>query len=244
MKKDTRLSNRLNPDGGDTPLKRNLLSERAAESIRNYISTGRLPEGAKVTEADVSGMLGISRAPARDALKILETEGLVISRPGGRYVRIMTEKDVRGLYELRRSLETLAIRSAGQRAGAEDRQRMATRIEELEEAAESRDPNEWTRCDFALHRSIWQAADNEHLLNTLDSCMGPMFILVYRDSLNRNRDFPRAVQDHRDLVDLVSAGKVEEAVVAVEEHMDRSLKYSLATFRIAEPQVPTLWFQV
>ena len=67
-------------------LKRNLLKDQAAEVLRDYISDGRLPEGSKVTERDVANLLGIGRAPARDALMALEAEGLVVSRPDGRYV--------------------------------------------------------------------------------------------------------------------------------------------------------------
>ena len=60
-------------------------------------------------------LLGISRAPARDALKILESQGLVVVRSGGRFVTTLTEQDVRDLHELRCALETLAIRLAASR---------------------------------------------------------------------------------------------------------------------------------
>ena len=113
-----------------------------------------MPEGTKITEREVSTLLGVSRVPAREALKILEAEGLVIVRPGGRYVTTLTEKDVRDLHVLRCNLETLAIRLAAQTVSEEDRRTMAARMADLEEAAASGDPNEWTRCDLALHRSI------------------------------------------------------------------------------------------
>ncbi len=237
--KDARLSNLIDSKRENAPLGRNLLSERAAETIRDYISTGRLPGGAKITENEVGMLLGISRAPARDALKILEAEGLVVSRPKGRYVRALSEGEVRDLHELRCALETLAIRLATQRAGVTERQLLAERMQELEKVAAGGDPNEWTRCDLALHRCLWQASGNEHLLQALDSVISPVFILFYRDSLNQNRDVALALQDHRNLVDLVSTGKVEEAVAAVEEHMQRTLEYSLQKFRVAEPLAPT-----
>ena len=117
---DQRLSNVLDIPGEDARLGRTLLSERAAETLRNYISSGRVPEGTKITEREVSTLLGVSRVPAREALKILEAEGLVDVRSGGRYVTTLTEKDVRDLYVLRSNLETLAIRLAAQNASEED----------------------------------------------------------------------------------------------------------------------------
>ena len=90
------------------------MSESAAERLRSYISSGRLPEGTKITEREVSTLLGVSRVPAREALMILEAEGLVIVRPGGRYVTTLIEKDVRDLHVPRCNLETLAILLAAQ----------------------------------------------------------------------------------------------------------------------------------
>jgi len=234
MENESRLASVLNLERKDASLNRSLLSERAAETIRSYIGTGRLPEGTKITENEVSTLLGISRAPARDALKILESEGLVIARARGRFVRVLTEKDVRELHELRCSLEVLAVRLAAQRANEAGRQLMATCIKELEEAFASGDANEWTRCDLALHRSFWQAAGNEHLLKTLDSVIGPVFILIYRDGMKEESNIPHTLQEHRNLVDLVSTGRAEEASAEVERHMMRSLESSLKSFRLTE----------
>ena len=64
-------------------LERNLLKDRAMDLLRDHIVSGRIPAGAKVVERDVAQLLGISRAPVRDALIQLETEGLVVSKPSG-----------------------------------------------------------------------------------------------------------------------------------------------------------------
>ena len=62
------------------------LKEQTTDLLRDLIVSGRIPAGAKITERDVAAMLNISRMPARDALMELERQGLVISKPGGRYV--------------------------------------------------------------------------------------------------------------------------------------------------------------
>jgi len=234
MELDQRLSTVLDLAEEDVALRRSLLSERAADSLRGYISTGRVPEGTKITEREVSALLGISRAPARDALKILESEGLVIVCPGGRYVTTLTERDVRELHELRCTLEMLAIRLAAERADEADYEVMASRMRDLENAAVSGDPNEWTHCDLALHRSLWQASGNRHLLKILDSVLGPIFVLADRDKTSRRRDVQLDLKHHRSLVDLVSAGNAEGASAEMERHLERSLANSLETFRLPE----------
>lgn len=232
---DQRLSTVLDIPSENAALGRTLLSESAAERLRSYISSGRVPEGTKITEREVSTLLGVSRVPAREALKILEAEGLVIVRPGGRYVTTLTEKDVRDLHVLRCNLETLAIRLAAQTVREEDRRAMAARMADLEEAAASGDPNEWTRCDLGLHRSIWQASDNAYLLKILDSVLGAIFVLADRDKARRNRDVAQDLQHHRDLIDLLSAGKAEQASEEMERHLTRSLQYTLETFQVSDP---------
>ena len=233
---DQRLSTVLDLPGEDAALGRTLLSESAAETLRSYISSGRIPEGTKITEREISTLLGISRAPAREALKILESEGLVIVRPGGRrYVVTLTEKDVRDLHVLRCHLETLAVGLAAHAVGEEDRRTMSARMADLEKAAASGDPNEWTRGDLALHRSIWQASGNAYLLKILDSVLGAIFILADRDKTRRDRDVSLDLQHHRDLIELVSAGKAEQARDEMERHLTRSLHYTLETFQVPEP---------
>jgi DNA-binding GntR family transcriptional regulator len=128
---------------------------------------------------------------------------------------------------LRCNLETLAIRLAAQTVSEEDRLVMSARMADLEEAAISGDPNEWTRCDMALHRSIWQASGNAYLLKILDSVLGAIFVLADRDKTQRERDVSKDLQYHRDLIDLVSEGKAEQASEEMERHLNRSLKNSL-----------------
>lgn len=231
---DQRLSNVLDIPGEDARLGRTLLSERAAETLRNYISSGRVPEGTKITEREVSTLLGVSRVPAREALKILEAEGLVDVRSGGRYVTTLTEKDVRDLYVLRSNLETLAIRLAAQNASEEDLLEMSARMADLEEAATSGDSNEWARCDIALHRSIWQASGNAYLLKILDSVLGNIFVLADRERTLRSQGGTGGVQTHRKLIDLVAAGKADQASKAMEKHLANALKNSLKAFQISD----------
>ena len=159
-------------------------------------------------------------------------EGLIIARPGGRYVTTLTEKDVRDLHEIRCSLETLAISLAAQRVDTNDLETMRLRMEELEQAAIDGDANEWTRCDLGLHQSIWEASGNAHLLKILSSVLGPVFVLADRDKTHRERDVTEDLKHHQDLVDLVSAGKHAEAAQEMERHLDRSLRNSLETFSL------------
>jgi DNA-binding GntR family transcriptional regulator len=233
-KSETRLSHLSGIQGDQLKLNRNLLKDRAAETLRDYISTGRIPEGTKLTEREVSRLLGISRMPAHEALTILEAEGLVVSRPGGRYVIALTEKDVRDLYVLRTSLESLAARLAAAEASPENVAALHARLADLEAAAGDGDPVTCTKCDIALHETIWQQADNPHLLRVLDSVLGTIFVLADRVKLYGQENLQQMAKGHRRLVEQIAAGDGDAAAKTIESQMKSSLNNSLRTFQVPQ----------
>ena len=73
-----------------------LLQTQTARILREAILSGRLPQGGRLNELDLSRELGISRGPLREALRILEEDGLVESSPyrGARVVRLLAADDL------------------------------------------------------------------------------------------------------------------------------------------------------
>ena len=215
----------------DMSLEHRLLKDRAADTLRDCISSGKIPEGTKLTERDISELLGISRAPARDALMILETEGLVVSKPGGRFVIELTEKDVRDIHMLRWTLERVAAEQAAANVTDANREELYAALRDLEAAVDG-DAHDWARCDTALHRTIWRLADNAYLLKVLDSVFGAIFVLAERDKRYGKRNNERVIANHRKLVDLIAAGDGANAGREVELQIKRSLERNLKTFKL------------
>jgi DNA-binding GntR family transcriptional regulator len=219
----------------DVRLDRNLLKDLAAETLRDYISSGRIPEGTKLTEREVSRLLGISRMPARDALMILEAEGLVVSKPDGRYVIELTEKDVHDIHVLRWTLERLAVARAAAHVNEQNRLILRARLRDLEDAAASGEPGASTRCDMALHRAIWRQADNPHLLRVLDAVLGAIFVLCDRVKVHGEQNSASMINEHHQLVALVAAGDEVAAAQMMEQHLRNALAASLQTFHLSAP---------
>ena len=233
MLTENRLSNLPEIENTDMSLKRSLLKDRAADTLRTYISSGEIPEGTKLTERDVSELLGISRSPARDALMVLETEGLVVFRSTGRFVIELTEKDVRDIHMLRWTLERVAAEQAAANVTDANREELYAALRDLEAAVDG-DAHDWARCDTALHRIIWRLADNAYLLKILDSVLGAIFVLAERDKMYGTRDSERDIANHRELVDLIAAGDGVKAGQVVELQVKQSLEKTLKTFRLPE----------
>lgn len=215
-------------------LDRNLLKDMAAEVLRDHISSGLIPEGTKITEREVSRMLGISRMPARDALMILESEGLVESRSDGRYVIEFTEDDVRAVYQVRVALEKLAAELAAVEIDEKDCAALRAKLRDLEEAVATGDPGLCTKRDIAIHREVWRQADNPFLLRILDSLVGVIFVLADRVNFYGRGDSDQLLREHRELVDLVASEDSAGAGQAVEAYLNSALMDSLRTFHISE----------
>jgi DNA-binding GntR family transcriptional regulator len=89
----------------------------AYEQVRNAIVDNRYPPGQRLVEQRIAEELGLSRTPVREALRMLEAEGLVVSeRNRGAMVRPLSPTEVLDLYGLRIRLESYAVEVATERA--------------------------------------------------------------------------------------------------------------------------------
>ena len=99
------------------------LTDRVLVALREAITSGRLPADARIKQEQIAAELGVSRTPVREALVLLEQEGLVRLVPRrGALVQGFTAADVRELYELRELLEPAAAALATARATEADRE--------------------------------------------------------------------------------------------------------------------------
>src|SRR5699024_7196726 len=89
---------------------RPVLGQQVVDQLRRLIITRQLPTGTHLVEAQLSANFAVSRGPVRDALRQLETEGLVESRRRGSFVIGLGVDDLEELYGLRQLLEAEAVR--------------------------------------------------------------------------------------------------------------------------------------
>jgi len=206
-------------------VERSLLKDQVADLLHDRILTGDLQQGTKVVERELAELLGVSRVPVRDALMQLEAEGLVVSRPSGRYVIELTKRDVRELYQIRVVLEKLAVSLVIEKNSPEDCEVLVERLEDMRRAVVQQDTPAYVRCDVEIHRQIWDLSDNHHLKRIFDSMIGPIFIFISDHA--RVYDWGVTLSLHEDLVSSILAGDVEAAYESVERHMADALGRSL-----------------
>lgn len=131
------------------------LTVLAADALRRMILSGELRPGARVVENQLTSQLGVSRPPLREALRVLEQEGLVqASPPRGTIVTPVSLHDVFEIFSLREELERFAVARGVPVRDPALLDRVRAAMEALDEAADARDPAQVTRAGFAFHLSV------------------------------------------------------------------------------------------
>ncbi|WP_341703385.1 GntR family transcriptional regulator, partial [Ferrovibrio sp.] len=131
------------------------LVSQIARALTDAIIAGRLAPGAKVAEAAIARELGVSRAPVREAARLLESQGLLVAIPSrGFFVRTHAPADIDDLYDLRICIEKHAAVQAAARLTPEGRIALRRQLDVLYETAATNDPARQVEEDYRFHRLI------------------------------------------------------------------------------------------
>lgn len=216
-------------DSRDLRLDRNSLKDQSTELLRNYIISGRIPPGTKLAERELADLLGVSRMPARDALMDLEREGLVVSRPNGRYVIELHSQDIEQLFEIRLVLERLAVSAAAANHSEQNCAALRANLVTMAEAIARNDRDGYVHADLEAHQLIWHQANNPYLLKMLNSIVGPIFMFISSQP-DFQTNWQETYQMHLELADAICAGDAPQAVRSIESQMDNSVTLSHRVF--------------
>ena len=145
------------------------LADKAYLAIRDQLIMLEIEPGEPIDDDLLAASLGMGRTPIREALKRLEGDRLVVSYARrGTFATGMDIADLAHVSEIRLQLEPLAARRAAERAPRTIRAELddlASRVEAMDIAQTDR--TELMRWDLAVHRAIYQAANNPHLEDVL-----------------------------------------------------------------------------
>lgn len=196
------------------PLPRSRLRDDIVRELASLIASGELGEAERLKEAELAAGLGVSRTPLREALLVLEREGLVESEVNkGFRVTALSEGRVRELYPILGALEALAVREGGAR--------LTARAGELCEAnarlAASRGRARRHELDRRFHELLWEGSTNA----TLVSMLRNLWLHAQRFDGAAERgmaNFEGSVREHAAIAEALGRGDVECAATRLEAH--------------------------
>jgi DNA-binding GntR family transcriptional regulator len=193
------------------------LADRAYYRIREQIVTLELAPGSVIDERDLIERLGLSRMPIRQALRRLARERLVdVYARRGTLVAPVNVRDLGGLAELRRELESFAARMAAERMSADDRADIEGLLQEIERVGGGE--RSLIDLDQRIHRRIHQAAHNPFLASALEESY-VLSLRIWLLVLDRVQRLEDAIDEHRDLLGAILAGDGDRAEAAMRAHV-------------------------
>jgi DNA-binding GntR family transcriptional regulator len=171
--------------------------------VRDHIVGGGLPEGARIPERQLCEMLGISRTPLREALKVLASEGLIDLLPHrGARVRTLSERDIHDLFDLLAGLEALAGRLACEAIADEEIAEIEALHHEMYAFYLRHDLHGYFQANQMIHGKIVEASRNAALSLTYASCTDRMRRIRYAANLARDQDrWREAMREHEAILD-------------------------------------------
>ncbi|CAM4034374.1 GntR family transcriptional regulator [Kibdelosporangium persicum] len=200
------------------------LAEEAADRIRDAIFRGDFPPGAALREVELAAQLDVSRGSVREGLAILEREGLVQSAwHRGTKVIDLTTRDAREVYSVRAALEGLATRDAIGRVDLAALTRLVDAMARgLTEGVAS---EELLALDIDFHDTIYQATGNRRLIEAWQALRSQVYLFqLTRIRLGHNEYRAVVVDEHRELVTLLTRGQADAVTRFAEEHVHSALR--------------------
>lgn len=213
--------------GGRLPLTRNA-SVAATELIREAIIDGRLEPGRRLKEEEVASELGISRTPVREALLILQAQGLVELTPNrGASVRSYETAEIEDMYQLRALLEGYAARRAAVRMKRRDIARLRKSCERFSRLRAADDVVDLIKENLAFHNTILEVAGSERLMAMVRKVIE--LPLVYKSYYWYSPD-QKLISDHyhNQLSNALEARDGERAELIMKEHIFEARDFLIA----------------
>jgi DNA-binding GntR family transcriptional regulator len=210
----------------------------ATELIREAILDGRLQPGQRLKEEDLAKQLGISRTPVREALLMLQVEGLIVATPNrGATVRVHTPDDLEDLYVLRAMLEGHAVRRAASRVTAEQVDELRESCERFDGLEPEDELRELVRENLFFHNTILEIAGSARLASMVRRVIE--LPLVYKSYIWYSPDQKRISSHyHRQIVNALAGGDGERAELIMKEHVFEARDLLVARLRAEESASP------
>jgi DNA-binding GntR family transcriptional regulator len=201
--------------------------QQVAASFRTAILSGRFAPGVRLIEKELCELTGASRTSVREALRQLETEGLVEVVPNkGPIVASISLEQARSIYEVRGALESLAGASFAKYASDEQMQRLSAAVEDLAFAYDTGSIEDVLKAKGAFYAILLEGADNEIAASFL-SMLQARISLLRRVSLGRPERLAVSIVEIRDIMAALKKRDAEAAAAACRRHVEAAADAAL-----------------
>lgn len=200
------------------PLRARTLVDDAVDAIVAAAARGMLLPGDRIVETDMASKLNISRIPVREALRLLESQGIVVSEPfKGIRLSPVSKERLENIFEVRVTLELLAVKRivrSGLHKEAHFVEALRQCIDEMQLMSMRKDAYGVANADVAFHRELCRLSGNDVLLNLWEGVARQLTIVVGLSTLEKSMHI--IVDEHNELLRVLESGnlpRIEKAMI-------------------------------
>ncbi len=203
----------------DEPIAATALYQQVANRLRKRIYQQELRPGDRIDEKRLCEELGISRTPLREALKVLDADGLVVLQPRrGCFVAELGKQQLEELFPVMAVLEGLIAREACRGLTDGDLTELEQMHEELENAAASHDVDRYYEHNYVFHKRVQDLSRNRYLQRVaLD--LRKLLFLARHQQLKKPGRLEQSIGEHRRLMEAFRNRDAASAEAIMKEHL-------------------------
>ena len=200
------------------------LADQVFDQLEADILSGRYARGTMLTEMKLCEELGISRTPVREALKRLEQEHIIESSGKGMIVLGITDNDAHVIFTIRESVEGLAAAACAANISDDQVTALRENLELQEFYLSKRDSEKIKELDSEFHRKIYEASGSVVYSDTLLPLINKLQ-KVRKSSLENEARAEKSIEEHRTILNAISAHDGKTAEAAMRSHMKNAGQY-------------------
>ncbi|WP_306119093.1 MULTISPECIES: GntR family transcriptional regulator [unclassified Roseitalea] len=203
------------------PIAPRMLAETVVEAIVEAAAKGHFLPGDRIVEADVARQLNVSRVPVREALRLLESQGIVENIPyRGMRLMSITPESMKSLRKVRLVLELLAGEElqAMVRTDPQILEPLSRCVDDLRAAARANDTLKVALLDIDFHRIMCELTGNSALMRAWEPLARQLTIVIGL-STYLQESLKTIVKEHVDLIEVLRNGDGEQLRAIMEEHI-------------------------
>ncbi len=201
------------------------------QTLREAILKGELKPGERLMELQLASKLGVSRTPIREAIRMLEQEGLAVTVPRkGAEVAKMTEKNMEDVLQIREALDDLAVQTACDKMTEQQLVELTLAKKNFENAIQAGNLKKIVEFDVEFHDIIYEATDNPKLVAMLNNLREQIY--RYRvEYLKEKENYPRLIKEHEAILNALKMKDREKAVDYMRCHIRNQAEAVKAVIR-------------
>ena len=206
------------------------------ESIRSAIASGRFKAGDRLPERELCELTGVSRTLVREAMRQLESEGVIKVEPHrGPFVATLSRDQAEGVYQVRLGLEGLACRLFAEKATDAQRQALKDAFKELQAASRRPDSQARLRAKNQYYTCLLVGAQNEALGSCLH-ILNSRISLLRATSMKAPGRIKESIAELSNLMEALMARDGQRAADLGQHHVRMAAEAALKLLATDEPE--------